>query len=304
MKKPNVSVTDRDLRILEFIWKWKVATTAALARRFFPDSQPMTAYCRLWQLKLGGFIQWKPDARAEKFVWGLTTKGFNAIRDSIGIPLREDGFASEHVNHDLLVSAVHLGDWLLGEPKGVCLFSEQQLRRYSTEYLPSWIPEVQSHRPDGYWYVPEGHSYCLTALEVEITLKQVADYERVGRYYNRQENLNAILWVVQRPWMAAHIYAALTRGSPQRHANHSFVFVKDFINDGWLSEIQIGFQQGKTIHELLFKDPTNVTQNGQKSFLPTFVLDARKSPVITRPSLDENENAGPHSRADSLEGGI
>ena len=126
----------RDIPLLVFLWQWKLSTTAALACRFFPERSLPTAYHRLWLLEKAKFIREHTDRYRKRFAWGLDQKGYHAIRELLPA-LREEGYKSENIGHDLLVTAVHIGDWLLGAPTGAEVFSEQQLRRYHSDYFPA-----------------------------------------------------------------------------------------------------------------------------------------------------------------------
>src|SRR5258708_5011759 len=92
----------RDIPLLQFLWLWKVSTMKALCHRFFPNSAPNTAYRRILTLQEGGFIAPRSDRCGIKRVWTLTPKGYKVIRPDLPT-LKEEGFASEHIGHDLLV---------------------------------------------------------------------------------------------------------------------------------------------------------------------------------------------------------
>jgi hypothetical protein len=76
--------------MLEFLWKWKVSTTAALSKKFYPARRPQNAYKRLWELEKGGFIQAKLESTQRKSLWTLTRKGFQAIQERLP-ELKEEG---------------------------------------------------------------------------------------------------------------------------------------------------------------------------------------------------------------------
>ena len=114
----TVMLTERDLCLLKFLWRWKLLSTAALTEAFFKDRSPITAYVRLWHLKEANFIQLVSESGGKEFYWCLAPKGFGAIQNSLP-DLAELGFKSKNIEHDALVTAVHLGDWLTISPKGI-----------------------------------------------------------------------------------------------------------------------------------------------------------------------------------------
>ena len=124
-------MTRLDKLILEDLWKWKFLTTAATVGLHFPNLSPSYAHRRLLTLKKERLIRWLylGGDHGRSFAWTLTKKGFDAIQP-LPFPLKEKGFRSESVEHDHCTTAIHLGEWLYGMPKGCEVFTEQQLRRY------------------------------------------------------------------------------------------------------------------------------------------------------------------------------
>lgn len=127
---------DCDVPLLYFLWLWKVSTTAALSEKFYGSRTPMRAYMRLRKLHKADFIQCRVDSGGGKYFWSLTKKGYQKIRGFLPHALKQDGYKSEYVGHDLFVAAVHLGEWLKATPPGCALFTEQQLRRFPLELYP------------------------------------------------------------------------------------------------------------------------------------------------------------------------
>lgn len=157
--KDEVRLNQCDREILYFLWRWKVATTRALTVGFFADRSPVTAYKRLWKLERGKVIQSiAVDRQARHRVWTLSKLGFEILKQQYFLPeLQEEGFRSENITHDLVTMAMHLGEYHLGCPSEVGLFTEQELRRLYPEMYPDWVPRSQRHRADGYWRVPIGN---------------------------------------------------------------------------------------------------------------------------------------------------
>ena len=207
------------------------------------------------------------------FAWSLDQKGYQAIRDLLPA-LREDGYKSEHVGHDLLVTAVHLGEWLLGTPPGVEIFTEQQLRRYDHEFYPLWIPPDQAHRPDGYWNVPKGSIKNTIALEVELSRQTHKRYELIGEFYAINKGIIRVLWVVRNLAAAQTIDSQLSKANPGAKTFHAFALALDFQSLGWGAKIIHGVDTGSTIHDLL----QNSAKTSPGPVLATLNLDTRKSP--------------------------
>lgn len=277
MKHKAILSEKRDLPLLLFLWKWKVATTAALTRKFFGECLPSTAYRRLWVLQKMDFIRTRIDNRQQKFVWMLTSKGYSAIRDLLPA-LNEEGFRSESIGHDLLVSAIHLGEWFIEKPNQVELFTEQELRRYHFDYYPSWIPRTNHHRPDGYWHLPFQGEMGTIALEVELTQKRHVDYELIGDFYADHAGISRVLWLVPYRSLAVLIHNKILESIKDKPFIHNFVTFKEFQNHGWQSLIEFGPEKTKSIATLLGSSQENDISTSSKHVLTKLILDTHKSP--------------------------
>lgn len=282
--KPNVVLSnERDVPILEFLWKWKLATTATLAVRFFPKLNPVIAYNRLLRLKQGGFIESRCDERGQSFYWCLTQKGFAAIEDTLP-HLRERGFKSEHLRHDALVTAMHLGDWIYGAPEGAFFFSEQQLRRHDPSDFPSWVSRSQVHRADGYWGLPQEGTTSACALEVELNRKPNEEYEKVAHFYGDSAQVIRVLWVVSSQLMAHAIHNSITRTPIDRNNIHNFALLSNFQSGCWGAPIILGPEQGKTIAAFLssyFDKPHAAIMHSSCKCMMHPLLNARKRLIKT-----------------------
>ena len=73
----------RDLLILKFLWEYKVATSAMIIERYFPNTKPRTAYNCLMRLKHKKLIITKVTSRGTFPVWELTKEGLKEIRNYI-----------------------------------------------------------------------------------------------------------------------------------------------------------------------------------------------------------------------------
>lgn len=242
---------DRDVPILSFLWKWKLATTAAIAAKFFPNRSPTCSYNRLVRIKKYGLIEQRCNSKGEAFYWTLTKKGFAAIQSDIPL-LQEEGFKSEHLDHDALVTAFHIGEWLLGSPEGALFFSEQQLRRIDSSEYPAWVPQSEQHRPDGYWGFSSNGPVIPIALEVELNRKSSDAYEDIGDFYSEQVKIHRVLWLVKSKAVASRIQADIERRSKTRTKIHNYVRIKDFRKNCWSAPIILGPEQQKTVSTLLY----------------------------------------------------
>lgn len=271
---------DRDLPLLDFLWRWKVATTSALAVRFFPHVSMATAYNRISWLRRHGLIQYRSDTRSNKYVWMLSPKGYAIVKPALP-PLQAEGYASENIAHDLIASAVQLADWLKATPAHAELYSEQELRRVRMDCYPDWVPQSALHRPDGYWRIKAGGYYRTIALEIETGHKSPIEYELVADRYANLKMVTRVLWMVKGHSLARTIHGHLLKGVNGRVNIHNMAVIGDFIQYGWRAPILAGPDEGKDIAFLLNCRP--VERASPATSIP--LLDTRKCPYKSKTSL-------------------
>lgn len=242
-----------ELPILQFLWRVKVASTSALFLRFEKEFswREHTAYKRLMILRKKGCVDTKSDDSGTFKVWTLTAKGFRAIRHKL-LALKEEGFGSESLAHDLHVLAAHYGEWISkSEAQDVRFVTEQELRRIDSSDLPAWARGLQSHKPDGVWYFPDTRNRNLVALEVELSRKRPSEYETLGVFYSEEASVHAVLWIVQSKSLAKSMRSAFEAKTTNFRDIHNFVLIDDLKNSGWASKIIAGPNENQSIHNFL-----------------------------------------------------
>lgn len=269
----KVILTPRDVSLFKFLWRWKVLSTAAMTECFFAGRSPITAYTRLWHLKKAGFIQIIGDKEGRRCVWMVAPKGFQTVQNSLP-ELSEVGFKTENAEHDTLVTAFHLGEWLRTLPEGADYFTEQELRRFHLDHFPSWVPKTTEHRPDGYSRIQRQGKDLIFAIEVEINQKRDRFYQELAHFYDRHESISRVLWCVSSEAFARKVSGLIHGEVSERSKIHNFVTRKDFELHGWSAPICIGAEAGKTLHYLF--DPS--AQTSPKPVWTRFLLDTRKCP--------------------------
>lgn len=284
-----IKLSKRDVEILHFLWRWKVCTTRALSQKYFSGSD-FTAYDRLRLLKNGGYIRLLGlNEEYGRFVWTLSNKGFQEILEGMDA-LREVGFASEYLKHDLYVVALHLGDWLMDTPKGVEFFSEQELRRCYPSNYPAWVPQLNGRRPDGYWLIPYRNEQLVFALEVEFSIKDQKEYGPIGRFYADAEGITRVFWLVESSNIALKLQNRFRQISKTEYEKHNFIIRPDFEKQGWQSRIIAGYEVGKTLAFAVCAGQilsTEWTLNGPVTSLAHLVLDTTKCGLKPRSSSEK-----------------
>jgi hypothetical protein len=272
-------LSDKSISLLNFIWRWKLTSTAQVAESF-ANGSIQAAYNTLWRLKEGKFVQKHCDRAGRLMVWTLTRKGFDVVRAWLP-ELASEGYLSESPAHDLIVQAVHLGPWAGKFPAGVELFTEQELRCIKRSLYPEWIPDSELRRPDGYWRVADETGAKVTALEVEISRKDDADYSRVRRFYDMYPIVAQVIWVVAKPHHVRSIGKMIVDKSTSS-SKHNILLLDQFIKYGWNAVVAVGPDQGRMVGSLLSKN----YQNTVKTISQFPCVDTRRFPTKPRTSQE------------------
>lgn len=270
-----------EMPILLFLWRWKVATTSAIYLRFVPDFKwaKFTSYSRMLRLKRKGFVDFKYSDNCSFKIWTLSQKGFKAISNKLPL-LREDGYLSENIEHDIYVLAAQNGDWISRHAASdVKNITEQELRRYAVESLPRYVPSVLEHKPDGYWVFAKDNDRSIISLEVEINRKSVDDYSDVGDFYNSNPQITSVLWIVQSQSLTNKIVTATSSKLGLYRDIHNFVLLSDFIERGWNAVVFQGkFTQtkmGEFLNKHRVKQSINRPETSLQQISVQTILDSR-----------------------------
>ena len=263
---PRAVLSGGDIKLLHYLWKWKVGTSLAISQLFYPLKKLRRGYERLRTLEQAAFIKSHREIKGEKFIWTLATKGFLTIQHELP-DLKQAGFLPLSPGHDLLSAAVlQAGD----VDDSVTLLTDQELLRANTPH--SYLSD-SLHRADGYW-VSENF---LVALEVQISSQKTKDYRHVARFYSELPDLRAVLWVLSKITMAKAIFTGLSEAKGKGTQKHQFIGFDSFFENGWDAEIEAGSMAGTKIKDLL---KSNSSQTFQKA-----ILDTRKSPHTAKSPL-------------------
>jgi hypothetical protein len=248
MKKGQLCLSESNVELLMFIWRWKIATTQLLWSKFFPERALRTVYNRLSDFRRTGLIKIQPDKEGRSAAWTLSKKGFDIVRDHLP-KLQADVYQTENFHHDVLVQAIHLGEWWNELPEGVSILTEQELRCYEADRLPEWVPPPNGHRPDGYWRFESSGSQKTIALEIELHRKNLGEYGFVGDFYESYD-VDRVIWFVDNPQMGRTIQEKIETHTLKK-TKHNFVLLGHYLKEGWKAKIFSGPELGLTVQQLL-----------------------------------------------------
>lgn len=224
--------TDRDSKILHFLWKWKVASTATVHEAVGRPLTPYSTYKTLERLARQKYITTGEAVEQNFKSWTLTDRGFSAIRPSLG-ELCEEGFGSEHLWHDRNVLALQLGEWVTHQLPIVTHFTEQEMRRRAVENYPNWLPASKTHRPDGYTRIESEKKDWLLAFEAEIWPKALGTYEATLRFYQMMKQIDRVYWLIGDRRVKDLILRARTCVGENSQNFHLFIDMEEYISAGW-----------------------------------------------------------------------
>lgn len=240
----------RDCKLLVFLWKHKVATTAMLYHKFFEDVTLRTAYNRLCVLRKHKRIAIRTNGYGEQPLWTLEKEGYAVVRTMLPEDMLSEGYLSEHPEHDLLCTGFLMGEFLKKVPSHVNIVTEQEMRTLDYEFLPDWVPNPERHRPDGYWRVKDGDVYKKISLEVEPTQKASTRYQGYSYFYEDFSEQDRVLWIVKSRKHAIKILKSMYDNTRDAERVHNIVYLKDILKDGWDAIIIGGIDKGIIVRDL------------------------------------------------------
>lgn len=76
-------LTERDSRILRYLWRWKIASTASVHEMINRPNAEYSTYKILFKLEGSGFITTLFDYAGRFSVWSLTKQGYSVLKNSL-----------------------------------------------------------------------------------------------------------------------------------------------------------------------------------------------------------------------------
>lgn len=225
-------MSDRDNKILHFLWRWKLASTASIHEAVCHPQTPYSTYKALERLEKYKLIQTENTFEQNFSSWTLTDRGFESIRGSLG-DLIEEGYKSENHWHDRNVVALHLGEWASHPFPIVSFFTEQEMRRRSVESYPAWVPKTKDHRPDGYTRIQSADGDVVLAMEAELWPKALSVYETTLKFYQLMRGVHQVYWLTGSDLVREQILRARDCIKEKTENLHVFVAMDDYFKNGW-----------------------------------------------------------------------
>jgi hypothetical protein len=238
------------------------------------NENPKTFEKRVERLVHRGLLQ-RTEHIGVLRMFQLTAAGFLRFKNGVDY-LKEEGFASEAIWHDFLITALQLGIWASAKPTGVDLVTEQELRRFYKHDLPYWVPNCETHRPDGFTRFKTAEGIRLFAYEVEISRKSSDRYDSVAQFYGTDPEIDSVIWLVKDESLMKMIQSRVAQTERPRMEMHNFILFKTFQEQFWDAEFVAGHKRGQKLVELMSEaSRVNVEQLSQVC-RDTLIADFRK----------------------------
>ena len=265
-------VSQRDLRVLAMVFKWKVVPLAMLKAQLMQDEKESTFEVRLFRLAERGLLKRIHHLGLVR-MYTLTDSGFLRFRQGLD-ELKEEGFACENVAHDFFSMALQLGLWAEAKPANVEIVSEQEMRRFYLKQLPKWLPDIGGHRPDGFTRFTNPDGAKIVAFEVETSQKSSDRYGPVFQHYNSAEDVDLVIWLVKNKSLKSELARNILLVDESSLGKHGFIMLNDFKSCFWNAKVEIGQKPPLTLVELMSNlcrhDVGDLAKSCKKSSLLNF----------------------------------
>ncbi|MBC7421114.1 MAG: hypothetical protein H7328_10335 [Bdellovibrio sp.] len=225
-------LTERDCRILNYLWRWKVASTASVHEMINRPSSEYSTYKILFKLEGAGFVISQFDYAGNFSVWTLSKQGFLIVKSKLP-ELSDDSFSSDHFEHDRLAQAFHLGEWATHQFPIVEFFTRQEIQRIDVMDYPDWVSKSKEHQPDGYTRVTGSKMTRVFSFEVELFARRESKYETMLQFYKYARSLARVYWLIDSPETKEQILKAKATVNDESFNYHVFVDLSDFLKNGW-----------------------------------------------------------------------
>ena len=228
----HLILTERDVRILAFVWRHRLSTFRLLKEMHFSELSHGTAYNRCRRLRDAGYLRTDFLDGTRSTLWCLGERGFRFLETNELPELKVNSYKPQSKAHDLLAFATLLGDWRTERPKTVRIFSEQEIACLHLDELPSSSADSERRIPDGIWLFEDERERKAVALEVELTAKSTDRYQRICLTYSSTHFYTNVVWVVPRSTLAERILK-VAGASDFARKQHLFIKTKDIEERGW-----------------------------------------------------------------------
>jgi len=283
-----------DLAITAFLWKWKLSTSLVLFHAVAAGQEKARTFNkRLTKLEERGLIEMNVDYCNRRKLWELTPLGLTQIKSKLP-ELIDSGIKSASLDHDFACLAFIYGEWAFEKEKKPEIITDQELLRVHEDYKPSWVPDMKTHRADGYLRIPPtSNGATAIAFEAELSVKNCRKYQQAIYFYRRDQKVLRVLWMYRDPYFITQFLRAKAEVRDDTENFHVFVNEEDYLKDGWNANVtnqrsETILKLGELLQRHLGVDPGEIAGNsGMISKISIF--HDRKKFVDLKRSYEESK---------------
>jgi len=195
-RKNKVIVTERDMVLLDFLHKRKVADYNLIRKHVFGEtSSRYVIMRRLKKLQSVGLIKFDSKMRGLSLIktFSITRNAFNSFIKNPSIRYKNLKLFSEHVVHDLELSRI--ADRFLQDPSIKKFYFENEI---CDETLNEDLDEFNSYREirsDAAVECQRGEDTYFLGLEYESRAKSSKRYEEILKKYYASDSIQGVFYI-------------------------------------------------------------------------------------------------------------
>lgn len=243
-----------DVKILNFLWKWKLANLMAMKYGLARERSFWRFYQILRRLHNEGYIKIVSIAENSIPLFTITKKGFQYLNDG-SMELVQKRYQPQALLHDYWTTVFHLGEFILRASPHVELVSEQEFTAKELADLPEWLPRTKDHIPDGFTRIVTSNGPQVVAFEVELSTKSDSRYQEMIRYLDINESINWVFWLCANRKIIQKITQQIVEVKRRRPMIHNFVLLDDVRNKGWAAPFLWGYLEKTTPGDFFAQQP-------------------------------------------------
>lgn len=241
-----------DVRIFEFLWRWKLATPILLYEVLGKNQMTFRNFWKkLRRLFREGYLHIESGVKYQEIVlYRLSKKGFFQVLKNIDY-MAEKRFLPQAIYHDYLATSFQMLGFFENPTEQVSFFTEQEITVNEIGHFPSWVPGRKEHIPDGYTLIQSKVERSLIAIEVEISQKSLARYLKILSFFGgAKSEYDFVFWLVKSKVLAEKILASRTGPDYMDLSKHQFFLLDDFVTFGWNTKCFLGTTKDRSLLEI------------------------------------------------------
>ena len=213
--------------LIEYLFKYKVASIKQIGRDLFPDLKSNSVLRRLQRLRSRKLIiPAISSLHPNEKIYSLSAKGFRDIMGSDSVERKE--LLSQAVSHDLAL--VDIGEKLKSCPAVEHFYPENVLKTKHGLVGSEIHTALQSLSPDGIIKADFGTKKLLLAMEYEATIKAEKRYKNLFQSYYLAPKIAGVLYICKNSRMISKLMEIERNILPCHHSKFFYTTLDDLLS--------------------------------------------------------------------------